>query len=188
MTPTTKTDILIFLKNKKLLAGTIHIRYLIYLKATYGQKTKESDFSTLATKLRFWSIFPDRRSLIRKIFYRWSKETSLTGFFFSVNHCWFQKMITSNLVLRGITIHSRAFVFIRLLRLIWKQTNKHKNKIALTEFFCRAERILSNSWTFFSICDLSGWVNSLRWYNPQKINIFPYVVLQKVIYVTWNDT
>ena len=62
MTPTTKTDIVIFLKNKQLLAGTIHIRYLIYQKATYGKKTKESDFSTLATKLRFWSIFPDRRS------------------------------------------------------------------------------------------------------------------------------
>ena len=54
MTPTTKTDVLIFLKNKKLLAGTIHIRYLIYLKAIYGQKTKEIDFSTLAMKLRFW--------------------------------------------------------------------------------------------------------------------------------------
>ena len=62
MTLTTKTDVLIFLKTKKLLAGTIHIRYLIYLKAIYGQKMKEIDFSTLAMKLRFWPIFPDHRS------------------------------------------------------------------------------------------------------------------------------
>ena len=47
MTLTTKTDVLFFLKTKKLLQGTIHIRYLIYLKAIYGQKMKEIDFSTL---------------------------------------------------------------------------------------------------------------------------------------------
>ena len=40
----------------------IYFRFLIYLKAIYEQKMKEIDFSTLATKLRFWSIFPDRRS------------------------------------------------------------------------------------------------------------------------------
>ena len=61
-TLTSKTDLLIFLTNKRLLAGTIYIRFLIYLKATYEQKMKEIDFSTLAKKLRFWSIFPDRRS------------------------------------------------------------------------------------------------------------------------------
>ena len=61
-TATLKTDLLIFLTNKKLSAGTIYFRFLIYLKATYEQKMKEIDFSTLASKLRFWSIFPDRRS------------------------------------------------------------------------------------------------------------------------------
>ena len=57
-----KTDLLIFLTNKKLSAGTIYFRFLIYLKAIYEQKMKEINFWTLATKLRFWSIFPDRRS------------------------------------------------------------------------------------------------------------------------------
>ena len=61
-TPTSKNDLLSFLTNKRLLAGTIYIRFLIYLTAIYEQKMKEIDFSTLATKLRFWSIFPDRRS------------------------------------------------------------------------------------------------------------------------------
>ena len=61
-TPTSKIDLLIFLTNKKLSAVTIYFRFLIYLKAIYEQKMKEIDFSTLATKLRFWSIFPDRRS------------------------------------------------------------------------------------------------------------------------------
>ena len=51
--------------DKRLLAGTIYIRFLIYLKAIYEQKMKEIDFSTLATKLRFWSIFPDRRSQVK---------------------------------------------------------------------------------------------------------------------------
>ena len=58
-TLTTKTNILTFLENKRLFARTTYIRLLIYLKAIYGQKMKESDFSTLATR---WSIFPDRRS------------------------------------------------------------------------------------------------------------------------------
>ena len=49
------SDLLIFLTNKKLLAETIYISSLIYLKAIYEQKMKE-----IATKLRFWSIFPDR--------------------------------------------------------------------------------------------------------------------------------
>ena len=53
-TPTSKTDRLIFLPNKLLLAGTIYTRFLIYLKAIYGQKIKEIDFSTLATKLKFF--------------------------------------------------------------------------------------------------------------------------------------
>ena len=55
----TKTDILTFLENKRLFARTTYIRLLIYLKAIYGQKMKEIDFSPLATR---WSIFPDRRS------------------------------------------------------------------------------------------------------------------------------
>ena len=54
-----ETDRLIFHANNKLLAGTIYFRFLIYLKAIHEQKMKEIDFSTLATKLRFWSIFPD---------------------------------------------------------------------------------------------------------------------------------
>ena len=58
----TDDDLLIFLKNRKLSAGTVYFRFLIYLKAIYEQKMKKNDFSTLATKLRFWSIFPDRRS------------------------------------------------------------------------------------------------------------------------------
>ena len=61
-TPTSKTDLLIFLSDKRLLAATIYIRFLIHLTAIYEQKMKETDFLTLATKLRFWSIFPDRRS------------------------------------------------------------------------------------------------------------------------------
>ena len=64
-TPTSKTDLLIFLTNKTLPAGTIYFRFLIYLKAIWEQKIKEIDFSTLATKLRFWSIFPDRRSQVK---------------------------------------------------------------------------------------------------------------------------
>ena len=56
-----QSDFLIFLTNNRLLAGTIYIRFLIYLKAVYEQKMKEIYFSTLATKLRFWSIFPDDR-------------------------------------------------------------------------------------------------------------------------------
>ena len=58
-TLTTKTDILTFLENKRLFARTTFIRLLIYLKAVYGQKMKEIDFSTIATR---WSIFPDRCS------------------------------------------------------------------------------------------------------------------------------
>ena len=52
-TPTSKTT------NKRLLAGlTIYIRFLMYLKATYGQ----IHFLTPATKLRLFSIFADHRS------------------------------------------------------------------------------------------------------------------------------
>ena len=60
---TSKTDILIFLSNKRPQAGTIHVTFLIYLKNSYGQKMKEIDSSTLATKSIFSSIFPDRHSL-----------------------------------------------------------------------------------------------------------------------------
>ena len=58
-TPATKTDIVTFLENQRLFARTTYITLLIYLKAIYGQKMKEIDFSTLATPS---SIFPDRRS------------------------------------------------------------------------------------------------------------------------------
>ena len=61
-TPTPKTDIIIFLSNKRLLVGTIHITFLIYLTAIYGQQMKDIDFSALAKKSRFCSIFPDRHS------------------------------------------------------------------------------------------------------------------------------
>ena len=61
-TPMPKNDTLIFLANKRLPAGKIYITFLIYVKAIYGQKMKEIDFSTLATKSVFCSIFPDRRS------------------------------------------------------------------------------------------------------------------------------
>ena len=54
-----KTDILTFLENKRLFARTTYITSLIYLKAIYGQKKQEIDFSTLVSQ---WSIFPDRRS------------------------------------------------------------------------------------------------------------------------------
>ena len=49
-TSTTKTDILTLLENKRLFAGTTYIRILIYLKAIYGQKMKEINFLTLATR------------------------------------------------------------------------------------------------------------------------------------------
>ena len=55
----TKTDILTFLENKRLFVRRTYISLLICLKAIYGQKMKEIDFLTLATR---WSIFPDRRS------------------------------------------------------------------------------------------------------------------------------
>ena len=61
-TPMPKNDTLIFHANKRPPAGTIYITFPIYLKAIYGQKMKEIDFSTLATKSVFFSIFPDRRS------------------------------------------------------------------------------------------------------------------------------
>ena len=58
-TQTSKTDILIFLSNKKVLVGAIYITFFIYLKAIFGQKLKEIDFSTLPIQC---SIFSDRRS------------------------------------------------------------------------------------------------------------------------------
>ena len=39
--PTSKTYILSFLANKRLLAEKIYITFLIYLKAIYGQKWKK---------------------------------------------------------------------------------------------------------------------------------------------------
>ena len=57
--PTTKTNILTFLENKRLFPRTTNIRLLIYVKAIYREKMKEIDFSVLATR---WSIFPDRLS------------------------------------------------------------------------------------------------------------------------------
>ena len=68
-TPTTKTDSLTFLENKRLFARTTYIRLLIYLKDIYGQKMKEIEFSTLATR---WSIFPvDRRCKFCIYIYTW---------------------------------------------------------------------------------------------------------------------
>ena len=43
-TLTSKTDLLIFLTNKRLSAGTIYIRFHIYITAIYEQKVKEIDF------------------------------------------------------------------------------------------------------------------------------------------------
>ena len=44
---------------ESLMAETIYITFLIYLKAIYRQKMKEMDLSILATQC---SIVPDRRS------------------------------------------------------------------------------------------------------------------------------
>ena len=47
-------------KQKTFCQNNLHqITYLPKIKAVYGQKMKETDFSTLATR---WSIFPHRRS------------------------------------------------------------------------------------------------------------------------------
>ena len=43
-TPTSKNDLLIFLTNKRLLAGTIYIRFLIYVTAIYEQKNERNWF------------------------------------------------------------------------------------------------------------------------------------------------
>ena len=60
--PTSKTDLVIFLTDKRLLAGTIYIRFLICLIAINGKKMKGIDFSAPSAKLRFCLIFPNRRS------------------------------------------------------------------------------------------------------------------------------
>ena len=52
-----KTDILIFLSNKRPLVGTIHITFLIYLTAIYGQQMKEIDFSILPRNRDFARFF-----------------------------------------------------------------------------------------------------------------------------------
>ena len=53
-TPTSKTDLLIFLTNKRLLAGTIYRRFLIYLKAMKHEpkKIKEIYFLTLYHEIK----------------------------------------------------------------------------------------------------------------------------------------
>ena len=53
-TPTSKTDLLIFLTNKRLLAGTIYRRFLIYLKALKHEqkKIKEINFLTLYHEIK----------------------------------------------------------------------------------------------------------------------------------------
>ena len=43
-TQTAKTNILTFLENKRLFARTTYIRFLIYLKAIYGQKNEGNRF------------------------------------------------------------------------------------------------------------------------------------------------
>ena len=65
-TPTTKTDVLTFLENKRLFARTTYIRLLIYLKAIYGQKMKASIFQLLpllTVALNFWCIRRTRKVL-----------------------------------------------------------------------------------------------------------------------------
>lgn len=52
-----KTDVLIFLTNKRLLAGTIYIRFLIYLKAIQGQKWKKSTIQLLPWNQDFAGFF-----------------------------------------------------------------------------------------------------------------------------------
>lgn len=55
--PTPKTDVLVFLTNKRLLAGTIYIRFLIYLKAIQGQKWKKSTIQLLPWNQDFAGFF-----------------------------------------------------------------------------------------------------------------------------------
>ena len=49
---TSKTDLLTFLTNKKLLAGTIYFRFLIYLKAIYEQKNERNWFFNSCHKIK----------------------------------------------------------------------------------------------------------------------------------------
>ena len=49
----------LFSKIKGFCEKTVYIRLIIYLKATYGEKMKEIEFSTLATQ---YLNFADRRT------------------------------------------------------------------------------------------------------------------------------
>ena len=53
-TLTTKTNILTFLENKRLFARTTYIRLLIYLKAIYGKKWRQSIFQLLPLDGRYF--------------------------------------------------------------------------------------------------------------------------------------
>ena len=53
--PAPKSDILTFLENRKLLGKRL-VRLLIYLKVKYGQKRKEINFSTPATRCSLFSV------------------------------------------------------------------------------------------------------------------------------------
>ena len=87
-----KLIFLLFSKiNKRLFARRTYIRLLIYLKAIYGQKIKEIDFSTLATR---WSIFPDRRSYMQFIltagewFWKWIGRFLKREYVSTEMNCW----------------------------------------------------------------------------------------------------
>ena len=87
-----KLIFLLFSKiNKRLFARRTYIRLLIYLKAIYGQKIKEIDFSTLATR---WSIFPDRRSYMQFIltagewFWKWIGKFLKREYVSTEMNCW----------------------------------------------------------------------------------------------------
>ena len=53
-TPTTKTNTLTFLENKRLFARTTYIRLLIYLKAIYEQKWRKSIFQLFPLDGRYF--------------------------------------------------------------------------------------------------------------------------------------
>ena len=87
-----KLIFLLFSKiNKRLFARRTYIRLLIYLKAIYGQKIKEIEFSTLATR---WSIFPDRRSYMQFIltagewFWKWIGKFLKREYVSREMNCW----------------------------------------------------------------------------------------------------
>ena len=55
--PTSKTDLLFFLTNKRLSVGAIYVRFLIYVKAIYEQKWKRCIFQLLPRNKDFGRLF-----------------------------------------------------------------------------------------------------------------------------------